>query len=372
MAIVEYDRQQYPKKKATALFSDRAIAMLVLLSLYLTLHAVVGFRASPPYRCRSTEWEIRWRKQPSAQEQQRQLEVREDKYWCHNQSLEDAKHDAWMFLRDHVMAFDEPMLETLGFGTSSTAPDGLSQGMIGPTIDYALKAKQSYAWADALPKEIFYEYVLNYANANEARSNWRPVLWNVLSPLISTESDITINDVVRLVNQHLWSSLNSPSTIYFKSGQTPLIFDPFSVMVFGYASCTGLAILFINALRTVGIAARLVGTPAWNGDHERGNHNWVEVYDFNFTDSSRGEWKFLEPSANQTNVADLATPPCSNWFCNPHRFPPSDSRNVTSVYAAGLVFKEPKVHYPLAWERENYDVPGVDRTKFYQEICLQC
>jgi hypothetical protein len=50
----------------------------------------------------------------------------------------------------------------------------------------------------------------------------------------------------------------------FKSQQTPLIFDPMSTIAYSFASCTGVSIFLIDALRSVGIAARIAGTPAWN------------------------------------------------------------------------------------------------------------
>jgi hypothetical protein len=94
------------------------------------------------------------------------------------------------------MPFDLPFKETLGFpppsqqssssSASSTSSslsenensvevDGLDYGLIGPTIQLSLDAKVMYPWTDDLPKHIFFDYVLNYANLNEARTNWRPV-----------------------------------------------------------------------------------------------------------------------------------------------------------------------------------------------------
>ena len=43
----------------------------------------------------------------------------------------------------------------------------------------------------------------------------------------------------------------------------------------GMASCTGLSILLVDALRSVGIPARFAGTASWHDD--RGNHSWTEV-----------------------------------------------------------------------------------------------
>src|SRR2546430_17325083 len=50
----------------------------------------------------------------------------------------------------------------------------------------------------------------------------------------------------------------------------------------GKASCTGLSILLSDACRSVGVPARLVGTPLWA--NKPGNHTWVEIWD--------GDWHF--------------------------------------------------------------------------------
>ena len=50
---------------------------------------------------------------------------------------------------------------------------------------------------------------------------------------------------------------------------------PVQTWAAGHASCTGLSIFLISALRSVGIPVRLAGTPAWVLTD--GNHDWVEV-----------------------------------------------------------------------------------------------
>jgi len=348
--------------------------------------------------CRSNTLEITWRTpssppiimDTSAAVHRRTLDnlIDSDPILCYRQSIADAKEDAWKFLRDNIMEFDKVKMETLGFGTVPE-PDGLGQGMIGPTIDLAFQSKIDYPWTDILPQTVFYEYVLNYANVNEARSNWRPLLWDVLTPMIhnkmnATANSLQLNDVVHLVNQKLWNAFAGHESIYFHSGQTPLIFDPMSVLVFGYASCTGLAILLVSALRTAGVPARVVGTPAWNGQPDQGNHNWVEVYaptpmksrsldgDPYRSNSAWSDWVFFEPSANQTQVDDLTTTACSKWFCAPGRFQPSSPNNATHVFAARLVFDEDRLYYPMPWERASQDVPGENRTEHYHRVCSQC
>ena len=284
---------------------------------------------------------------------------------CVYQNIAQAKQEAYHYLRENIMPFDDPFLETLGFHDDpddENAVDGLDQGMIGQTIVYAIKAKQEFAYTDALPKAIWQEYVLNYANTNEARSNWRPLLYQKLRHLV-TGNGMDIAAVVHAVNANMWKLLAPAGTdsIVFKAGQTPLIFDPMSIMTFGYASCTGCSILLVNALRTLGVPARLAGTAAWWQDPSKGNHNWVEVY------REDGKWYFLEPSPGVDDVDDLDRPPRQRWFCQPDRFGPF-AHNTTLVYAARLTRGSGMV-YPLAWEPGNMDVPGEDVSAYYRNAC---
>ena len=169
--------------------------------------------------------------------------AREDSRTCVYQNITEAQQEAYQFLRDNVMPFDRPFLETMGFHDNQNEdpdtqplPDGLDQGMIGQTILYALKAKQEFPNTDALPKRIWQEYILNYANANEARTNWRPLLYEKLRHLVTPQ--MNVSNVVRTVNKQMWKILapKGHDAIVFKSGSTPLIFDPMSILAFGYVS----------------------------------------------------------------------------------------------------------------------------------------
>ena len=127
-------------------------------------------------------------------------------------------------------------------------PDGLSDGIVSTSIQIVLDVKYMYPWTSHIPKNVFYEYVLPFALINEGRSNWRPLFHDALSPLMnelieSNSDEIRWNDsasidkVYKVVNEKVWSMFGK--NIYFKSGQTPLIYDPMSIIAFGYASCTG-------------------------------------------------------------------------------------------------------------------------------------
>jgi Transglutaminase-like superfamily len=304
--------------------------------------------------CRSNSTHVAWRCSPQEAVERSLVDC-----GCWHQTRQEAERDCLRYLHDNIMPFDVPNMESMGFDPSGKDVDGLSNGMVGPTITLALDVKCQYEWTDSLPKSVFYEYVLNYANANEARSNWRSLLQKVVEPMVNTSTSIP--EVVKTVNTHLWKALarRDNECIVFESGQTPLIYDPMSVIAFGYASCTGLAILFIDALRSSGVPARLVGTPAWWRDREKGNHNWVEVWWDN-------EWYFMEPSAAQDTVDTLDRDPCDRWFCNSQCFP------GTEVYAARLDRTKADTHYPMAWEWNSTDVPGENRTDYYVQICSKC
>ena len=147
-------------------------------------------------------------------------------------------------------------------------------------------------------------------------------------------------------------------TIVFVASQTPLIYDPMSTIVFGYSSCTGLSIFLVDALRSIGIAARLAGTPAWNDNVNNGNHNWLEVY----TDN---DWQFIE-SQPAGGASGTFNNPCSMWFCNPEHM-----ANGTTFFAAAFE-QSRKIRYPMAWDISNVAIPGIDRTDYYQDVCNRC
>ena len=177
------------------------------------------------------------------------------------EAFQDAKTRATKFLNDNM-----PPWDVINRGT-------LQLGILPQTVQQALEVRQNFSWAGKVPEDVWMDYVLPYANVNEARSDWRPLLFEKLA--MSPTPTKTLAEVAVFVNQHIWSELNPSKPVYFKPQQTPLIYDPMSAISFGFASCTGLSILYVDALRSVGVPARLVGTPAWHGKFEDGNHNWV-------------------------------------------------------------------------------------------------
>merc|ERR1712072_545453 len=173
------------------------------------------------------------------------------------------------------------------------------------------------------------------ANVDEPRNNWRPLFYEKAKPLVENlmkDPKTKIPDVVKAVNTQLWKVFgNNGKEITFKSGQTPLIYDPMSTIAYGYASCTGVSIMLVDVLRSVGVCARVVGTPAWHNNINEGNHK---------------------------------------WFCNPSHF--GEDKKRSPVFAARWDVNSTDVRYPMSWDINNKNIAGVDRSDYYNEVCAKC
>ncbi|CAK9070226.1 TGc domain-containing protein [Durusdinium trenchii] len=269
----------------------------------------------------------------------------------HCEAFEEAWKRAEAFLNDNM-----PPWDLLNRGT-------LQLGLLPATVTQALQVRQNFSWAAEVPEEIWLNYVLPYASVNEARTDWRRLLFEALKIDAAKRS---LAEVTQLVNEKLWSAVRNDTTIVFKAQQTPLIYDTMSAIAFGYASCTGLSIMFLDALRSVGVPARLVGTPAWHGTFADGNHNWVEIWLGHGSGLFGEAWTFLE--ASPAGPGEHLLNPCDKWFCNPSHF---DGKTMS--FAAKFDREKEKFnYYPMAWDMENKDIPGVNRTDFYNSICSKC
>ena len=245
--------------------------------------------------------------------------------------------------------------------------------------------------------------MLPYASVNEARTDWRTLLLALLTPLVSTApANSSLEDAAVLLNDGMWSVVGAPSgstAVVFKSEQTPLIFDPMSTLLYGFASCTGISLLYIDALRTFGIPARLVGTPAWNGNVDEGNHNWVEVcacvracppayppraltpataarpqvFLGDDAPAGSGGWAFIEGSP--AGPGEKFGVPCDKWFCNKAHFGAGATKVFATAYDRGGATGANStcaVTYPMAWDLANDGVCGVDRSAHYADLCNAC
>lgn len=195
-------------------------------------------------------------------------------------------------------------------------------------------------WREHVTKELFLRDVLPYASLNEPRDPWRAKLREICWPLIAGCQ--TPGEAAQVLNQKLFPKLN----VRYNTSRRRPDQSPIETMQSGMATCTGLAILLVDACRSVGIPARVAGTPMWS--NLRGNHTWVEVWD--------GDWHFT--GAAEPDPAGLDR----GWFIHDAS---TAQRDVPehAIYASS--FRRTDLSFPLAWRPGDKSVSAVNVTDRY-------
>ena len=207
-------------------------------------------------------------------------------------------------------------------------------------VRLAYEVREKTAWAKSIPKDIFLNDVLPYANVNETRDAWRRDFVEKFLPLV--EDCKTAAEAAQRLNEKIFPMLGVRySTQRKKADQSPL-----ETLENGLASCTGLSIILADGCRAIGVPARLAGIPKWV--NKNGNHTWVEVWD--------GEWHFTgaaEPDGRGLNHA---------WFQGDASLAKIDEP-MHSIWASS--FKATGHQFPLIWAPDIDWVHGVNVTHRY-------
>jgi predicted esterase len=204
----------------------------------------------------------------------------------------------------------------------------------------AYEAREKAPWGKEISNELFFNYILPYANINEQRESWRKTLHEKCAPLV--QDCKSPGEAAQRLNEKLFPLVNVKySTKRKKADQSPS-----ESMESGLASCTGLSILLIDACRSVGVPARLAGIPNWIDN--RGNHTWVEVWD-------QG-WHFTGAAEPDSKGLDHA------WFQADAALAVKDSKEH-AIYATS--FKKTDLPFPLVWAPELDYVSAVNVTDNY-------
>jgi Carbohydrate family 9 binding domain-like/Transglutaminase-like superfamily len=207
----------------------------------------------------------------------------------------------------------------------------------------AFDAWNASPWKSQVPKEIFFNEILPYANINESRDDWRREFRERFMPLIADAK--TISQAAARINQKLFPLVNVRySTKRARADQSPL-----ESMRSGLASCTGLSILMIDACRACGIPARFVGIPLW--PDKSGNHSWVEVWD--------NGWHFTGAAEASGDNLDVA------WFADRASTAIRDNP-LHSIYAVS--FQRTPLAFPLVWNRSIDYIRAVNVTDRYTQL----
>lgn len=218
----------------------------------------------------------------------------------------------------------------------------LSAELLRENVDYAYRAWNESRWKDRVPKDVFLNDVLPYASINERRDQWRRDFFERFSPLVKEAQ--TPSQAAALLNQKIFGLLK----VHYSTKRAKANQSPYESTESGLASCTGLAVLLVDACRAVGVPARFVGVPMWSDDS--GNHSWVEVWDqgWHYTGAA-------EPNGDKLD---------SGWFggraSTAHRDEP-----LHAIYAVS--YRRTPTQFPMVWARRNRDVWAVNVTDRYTE-----
>lgn len=204
----------------------------------------------------------------------------------------------------------------------------------------AEEAMSAAPWRAKIPRDVYLNDILPYASVNERRDNWRRVLREKCASLVADCQ--TPGEAAQRLNQKLFKLVNVKySTKRKRADQSPL-----ESMESGLATCTGLSILLVDACRSVGVPARVVGTPMWS--NLRGNHTWVEVWD--------DGWQFTgaaEPDPKGLN---------RGWFRHDASQAKKDEPRH-AIYASS--FAKTGLAFPMVWADDIDWVNAVNVTENY-------
>jgi len=193
------------------------------------------------------------------------------------------------------------------------------------------------SWGKDIPKEIFLNNILPYVSLNERRDSWREDFHQRFINIARTSK--TIDQAVETLNKYVFDVLR----VSYSADKRPKPDQsPYESIQAHYASCTGLSILLTDALRSVGIPARIVAIAMW--PDESGNHTWVEIWD--------GQWRYI--GAAET------TPLGHTWFTK--KASQTDPKHP--IYATS--FKKTHLSFPMRWAPDLRFVGAVDVTKNYK------
>jgi len=229
--------------------------------------------------------------------------------------------------------------EGLAFLTANM-PDSdskaLKKDLLIRDVRLAYQAMSEVPWGHDIPKDIFLNDILPYASINERRDDWRADFHQRFIKI--AQKSKTIDEAVLALNKYVFAVLK---VRYDLSKRPKPEQSPYESMQAHYASCTGLSILLTDALRSVGIPARIAAIAMW--PDESGNHTWVEIWD--------GQWRYI--GAAEPTALD------HTWFTS--KAAHTDAKHP--IYATS--FKRTGTSFKMRWAPDDHDVPAVDVTERY-------
>jgi hypothetical protein len=213
----------------------------------------------------------------------------------------------------------------------------LNRNFLTENVRLAYQAVDEVPWGKDIPQAIFLNDILPYASLNERRDNWRADFHRRFIKIARNSK--TIDQAVLVLNKYVFDTLK---VAYSADKRPKPDQSPYESMQAHYASCTGLSILLTDALRAVGIPARIAAIAMW--PDKSGNHTWVEIWD--------GHWHYIG--------AAEPTPLDHTWFT----VKASHTDPQHPIYAAS--FKRTGLSFSMRWAPDLKYVSAIDVTARYR------
>ncbi|HEY6228214.1 MAG TPA: transglutaminase domain-containing protein, partial [Verrucomicrobiae bacterium] len=221
----------------------------------------------------------------------------------------------------------------------------LSEEFLMSNLDLAMKARTNFTWARTISEAMFLNDVLPYASLDEPRDEWRTDFYKLAGEIVRDCK--TASEAAQMLNRDLFKRIN----VHYNTGRKRNNQSPAESIEQGKATCTGLAIILVDACRAVGVPARIVGVPQWA--QKEGNHTWMEYWD--------GDWHFLGADEYDKNGPDRA------WFNNDAAITIATGTNlINQIFASS--WRRTGTHFPLAWDFDSREVPGINVSYRYANL----
>ena len=218
----------------------------------------------------------------------------------------------------------------------------LPTSLVRESLYLSYRARKVQTWSKYVPTEVFLDDVLPYANLTEPRQSMRQEFQQRYLPLVRNSK--SPGEAALTLNATLFKDYKvTYNTHRLRTDQCP----PETISQ-GMATCTGLSIMLVDALRAVGVPARVAGIHSWPG--RGGNHTWVEVWD-------KGSWHFV--GAAEPDAAGLD----HSWFADEAGRAIPD-KPLNSVWAVS--YRNTGSFFPMMWAPDQ-SVPAVNVTQRYNK-----
>ncbi len=211
---------------------------------------------------------------------------------------------------------------------------------VAEAVRLAYEARKAVSWGKKIPDAIFFDSVVPYASVTEPRQSMRADWFTRYAETVKNSK--SPGEAALLINARLFKDTKvTYNTHRLRTDQSPP-----ETIAQGMATCTGLSIMLVDALRAVGVPSRVAGIPSWPG--RGGNHTWVEVWD-------KGSWHFVGAAEPDSKGLDHA------WFAEEAGRVPGVNPQE-SIYA--VIYKPTGVTFPLVWNDEA-QIPAQNVTANY-------